>query len=113
MNTIDFYPSMRLNMEEINKFEEIRKNIINKKYNKDTLGWLDLPCMPIEEVKKIKYYANIAREQSDILLVVGIGGSYVGAKAAIEFINGSMYYYKNNKKESIFFAVEMLKYIEG
>jgi glucose-6-phosphate isomerase len=50
------------------------------------LGWLDLPTKyDRAEFKRIKAAAKRIRKQSEVLVVVGIGGSYLGAKAALEF----------------------------
>lgn len=56
----------------------------------DFLGWLDLPeTMETEEIERIKQAAEKIRSHSDILLVIGIGGSYLGARAALEMLNHS------------------------
>ncbi|MDN4605935.1 glucose-6-phosphate isomerase [Sporosarcina highlanderae] len=56
------------------------------------LGWIDLPEMyDREEFENIQKTANRIRENSDILVVIGIGGSYLGARAAIEMLNHSFY----------------------
>ena len=58
----------------------------------DFLGWLDLPkTYDKAEFRRIKEAAARIREQSDILVVVGIGGSYLGARAALEFLGGPFY----------------------
>ena len=58
----------------------------------DFLGWLDLPfSYDKEEFVRIKKAAEKIRNDSDVLLVIGIGGSYLGARAAIEYL-GSMQY---------------------
>ena len=52
----------------------------------DFLGWLDLPVdYDKEEFARIKKAAEKIRSDSDVLVVIGIGGSYLGARAAIEF----------------------------
>ncbi len=52
----------------------------------DFLGWLDLPVdYDKEEFSRIKKAAEKIRSDSDVLVVIGIGGSYLGARAAIEF----------------------------
>ncbi|BAC14292.1 glucose-6-phosphate isomerase [Oceanobacillus iheyensis] len=57
---------------------------------KDFLGWLDLPRnYNREEYTRIKAAADKIKKDSDILLVIGIGGSYLGAKAALEMLNHS------------------------
>lgn len=54
------------------------------------LGWLDLPVnYDKEEYTRIQQTANKIKETSDILLVIGIGGSYLGARAAIEMLTHS------------------------
>ncbi len=56
----------------------------------DFLGWIDLPVdYDKEEFSRIKAAAKKIREDSDVLLVIGIGGSYLGARAAIEFLGHS------------------------
>ncbi|WP_414648415.1 glucose-6-phosphate isomerase [Cerasibacillus sp.] len=56
----------------------------------DFLGWIDLPKdYDKEEFARIQASANKIRNNSDILLVIGIGGSYLGARAAIEMLNHS------------------------
>lgn len=58
----------------------------------DFLGWVDLPAMyDREEFSKIKAAAEKIQKTCDVLIVIGIGGSYLGARAAIEFVNGQMY----------------------
>lgn len=58
----------------------------------DFLGWIDLPVdYDKEEFARIKKAAEKIQSDSDVLLVVGIGGSYLGARAAIEFLNHSFY----------------------
>lgn len=55
----------------------------------DFLGWVDWPIhYDQEEFERIKVAAKRIRQQSEVLLVCGIGGSYLGAKAAIDMING-------------------------
>ena len=52
----------------------------------DFLGWLDLPVdYDKVEFERIKKAAEKIRNDSDVLVVIGIGGSYLGARAAIEF----------------------------
>ncbi len=48
------------------------------------LGWLDLPKMPEREVRRIVDWGKKIQDENDCLVVIGIGGSYMGAKAAIE-----------------------------
>ncbi len=58
----------------------------------DFLGWLDLPVnYDKEEFARIQAAAKKIQSDSDVLVVIGIGGSYLGARAAIEFCLGQMY----------------------
>ena len=58
----------------------------------DFLGWIDLPVdYDKEEFARIRKAAEKIQQDSDVLLVIGIGGSYLGARAAIEFLSHSFY----------------------
>lgn len=58
----------------------------------DFLGWIDLPvAYDKEEYGRIKAAAEKIRRDSDVLVVIGIGGSYLGARAAIEFLKPNFY----------------------
>ncbi|MFT8320092.1 MAG: glucose-6-phosphate isomerase [Bacillus sp. (in: firmicutes)] len=58
----------------------------------DYLGWIDLPVnYDKEEFSRIVKAAEKIKNDSDVLLVIGIGGSYLGARAAIEMLNHSFY----------------------
>ncbi|OYO99347.1 glucose-6-phosphate isomerase, partial [Lachnotalea glycerini] len=58
----------------------------------DFLGWIDLPVdYDKAEFAKIQKAAGKIQNDSDVLLVIGIGGSYLGARAAIEFLRHSFY----------------------
>jgi glucose-6-phosphate isomerase len=58
----------------------------------DFLGWVDLPVdYDKEEFSRIQKSSEKIKNDSDILLVIGIGGSYLGARAAIEMLNHSFY----------------------
>ena len=71
----------------------------------DFLGWVDLPeNYDKEEFARIKIAAEKIKKSCDILVVIGIGGSYLGARAAIEFVKSPLY--NNIKKDTpdIYFA---------
>ncbi|MDQ0270905.1 glucose-6-phosphate isomerase [Cytobacillus purgationiresistens] len=58
----------------------------------DYLGWIDLPAnYDKEEFTRIQRAAEKIKNDSDVLLVIGIGGSYLGARAAIEMLQHSFY----------------------
>lgn len=71
----------------------------------DFIGWVDLPQnYDKEEFARIKVAAEKIKRSCDILVVIGIGGSYLGARAAIEFVKSPLY--NNLKKDTpdIYFA---------
>ena len=71
----------------------------------DFLGWLDLPVdYDKEEFARIQAAAARIQADSDVLVVIGIGGSYLGARAAIEFLKSNNYNLKKKDTPSIFFA---------
>ena len=75
------------------KVAEIHENM-NKKANdeKEFLGWLELPTnYDKEEFARIKKAAKKIQNDSDVLVVIGIGGSYLGARAVIEALSHSFY----------------------
>ena len=56
----------------------------------DYLGWLDLPVTEeTDEIRRIRAAADRIRENSDVFVVIGIGGSYLGPRAAIELMQGA------------------------
>ena len=68
----------------------------------DFLGWLNLPSTTTEQdLKAIENVANDLRSKSEIVVVVGIGGSYLGAKAAIEALGNSFSSLLPNRKDPI------------
>lgn len=88
----------------------------------DFLGWTELPeNYDREEFERIKAAAKRIKENSDVLIVIGIGGSYLGARAAIDMLSHN---FRNNKKDElqIFYCgnnisstylAELLEIIEG
>ncbi len=65
----------------------------------DFLGWVDLPTnYDKEEFARIKAAAEKIKSNSDVLIVIGIGGSYLGARAAIELLKSPLY--NNLKKDT-------------
>jgi glucose-6-phosphate isomerase len=82
---------------EIKMFEKITENAKKELVEKtgagnDFLGWINLPVdYDKDEFKRIQDAAKKIQKDSDILLVIGIGGSYLGARAAIEFLRHNFY----------------------
>ena len=71
----------------------------------DFLGWVDLPVdYDKDEFARIKVAAEKIKKSCDILVVVGIGGSYLGARAAIEFVKSPLYNDLAKDTPKIYFA---------
>lgn len=79
--------------------EDAKKQLLDRNgAGNDFLGWLDLPVdYDKEEFTRIKKAAEKIQGDSDVLIVIGIGGSYLGARAAIEFLRHG--FYNNVSKE--------------
>lgn len=96
-----------------NSIEEIKAEVLtahdalNNATGKgnDFLGWLTLPeNYDKEEFAEIKKAAEKIRNDSEVLVVIGIGGSYLGARAAIEFIKSQNYNLLRKGAPEIYFA---------
>ena len=102
------------------KVAEINKMIMNKSgAGNDFLGWVDWPVnYDREELARIKKDAQYVRDNFDILVVCGIGGSYLGARCALEAINGLK---SDDKLEIIFmgqtfspnYVAQVINYLKG
>lgn len=94
--TLDFEYT-NIDIKEIMKYADRVENIHNelnlKKSDKNEfLGWMNLPSKyNKKEFEKIKKCAKKIRENSEILVVIGIGGSYLGARAVIESLTHTFY----------------------
>ena len=116
---------------EIDNMAEYVKEAHNMIHNKtgagnDFLGWVNLPTdYDKEEFARIKKAAEKIRSDSDVLVVIGIGGSYLGARAAVEMLQHSFYNALDKDKRkgpAIFFAgnnisstymADLLETVEG
>ena len=80
--------------------ENIHKDLHRRANDeKDFVGWLELPTnYDKEEFARIKKAAQKIKKESDILVVIGIGGSYLGARAVIEALTSSFYNMLPNKQ---------------
>ena len=97
-------PNIKLNLKntqitkkQINEYkaqvEKIHKELHTRANDpKDFVGWLELPTKyDKNEFKRIKKAAKKIAKESDILVVIGIGGSYLGARAVIESLTSTFY----------------------
>ncbi len=91
-NAAGFYTAAEYD-ELKGKVAAAREVLVSKEgKGNDYLGWLDLPVdYDKEEFTRIQKAAAKIKSDSEILLVIGIGGSYLGARAAIEFLRHSFY----------------------
>ena len=110
----DILNSYQKDVERINKMIDEKSGPGN-----DFLGWVDWPVdYDKEELERMKKDAKYVRDHFDILVVCGIGGSYLGARAALEALNGLK---SPDKLEIIFmgqtfspnYIAQVLKYLEG
>ena len=83
--------TMKSIMEYKEQVENIHKDLHRRANDeKDFVGWLELPTnYDKEEFKRIKKAAKKIKKESDVLLVIGIGGSYLGARAVIEALTST------------------------
>lgn len=94
---------------DLDEFSPLLKQADRKIRNKngegaEFTGWIDLPVnYDRNEFARIKKAAKKIRENSDVLLVVGIGGSYLGARAVIEFLYSPYYNQLKKDRPEIYF----------
>ena len=119
-----YIPNKEINQEIIDSYKEkvkkINKMIDDKSgAGNDFLGWVDWPVnYDKEELERIKKDAQYVRDHFDILVVCGIGGSYLGAKCAIDALKGIK---SDDKLEIIFmgqtfspnYVAQVLNYLKG
>ena len=94
-------------IEYMKPFAKVAHNMLmsGDAQGNDFIGWVNLPeNYDKEEFARIKAAAEKIKNNADILIVIGIGGSYLGARAVIEFVNSPLY--NNLKKDTpdIYFA---------
>ncbi|GLI19877.1 glucose-6-phosphate isomerase [Tepidanaerobacter syntrophicus] len=92
--TLDYSNALNfIRQEEIDLMQEkvsLCHRMLHEKTGagRDFLGWVDLPeNYDKEEFERVKAAADRIKQQSDVLVVIGIGGSYLGARAALEMLN--------------------------
>lgn len=91
-------------LEAINKEIKVARKLLDSKSGpgNEFLGWKDLPdAINHEEIEAIMQAAKLIRKQAKVLVVIGIGGSYLGSKAALEFLKP---YFPRRKNLEILYA---------
>lgn len=110
INAIPFIDQEKF--EKYKKLVQENRELINNKTGKGSnfLGWVELPNkISPEEISDINKTAKELKKQSDIIIVIGIGGSYLGAKSVIEALSGEFDYLKTkNENPHILFAGQNL-----
>lgn len=113
-----------ISKDEINSYKEKTEEALQKLITKtglgnEYLGWINYSnTITDEEIDRINQVSDKIKQNSDVLVVIGIGGSYLGAKAALSILRD--YYPTQNGIEVIFFgnsfssnyAYEVLRYLE-
>lgn len=100
--------------EEIMAYDKQIISAYRKIYNKtgagnDFLGWVDLPSEISDDfLDQINAHAKALQAKSEVFVVVGIGGSYLGARAMIEALNSTFGHLKNNGLPQIIYAGHQL-----
>lgn len=84
--------------------EKAYNTLLSKKgAGSDYLGWIDLPTqIKKEDIQRIQSIAERIQKNSEYLVVIGIGGSYLGARAVIEALSNPFDQYKANKTKIIY-----------
>ena len=112
-------------IEKISHVTQAAHSLVYKKNGagNDFLGWVDLPVnYDKEEFARIKLAAEKIKNMCDVFVVIGIGGSYLGARAAIEFVKSPLYNNLSKNTPDIYFAgntisssalADILKICEG
>ncbi len=106
----DKYVKNFISAEELNAMapavEDAHEKIVNKSgEGADFLGWVDLPVnYDKEEFQRIKKAADKIKSDSKALVVIGIGGSYLGARAAIEFCTSQNYNLVSKDTPNVYFS---------
>ena len=106
----DKYVSAFVSKEELYSYQDKITKAHNDLHGKtgvgnDFTGWVDLPVnYDKDEFERIKVAAGKIKKNSDILIVIGIGGSYLGARAVIEFIKSQNYNDLRKGTPAIYYA---------
>ena len=110
LKVIDKYAKSFVSEDKIAALNTVAATALETVINKngagnDFLGWVDLPVnYDKEEFARIKIAAEKIKKSCDILVVIGIGGSYLGARAAVEFVKSPLYNSLKKDTPDIYFA---------
>ena len=104
---ISFSYNNALSTEAISQYQEVVKSAHNELVQgtglgNDFLGWIQLPANIRSQLDDIQACANLLRSKCDIIVCIGIGGSYLGAKAVIEALSNSFAWLEGNKPAIVY-----------
>ena len=104
---ISFSYNNALSTEAISQYQEVVKSAHNELVQgtglgNDFLGWIQLPADIRSQLDDIQACANLLRSKCDIIVCIGIGGSYLGAKAVIEALSNSFAWLEGNKPAIVY-----------
>jgi len=105
LNIDHVYPF--ITTEEITGYKAQMKTFISALHDKtgsgnDFLGWLDLPStISTNDIERIKKLSENLRQEIEVLVVIGIGGSYLGAKAVIEALSHTFAHLKKDRHKPL------------
>ena len=104
---ISFSYNNALSTEAISQYQEAVQSAHNELVQgtglgNDFLGWIQLPADIRSQLDDIQACANLLRSKCDIIVCIGIGGSYLGAKAVIEALSNSFAWLEGNKPAIVY-----------
>lgn len=101
-NALSFISDTKIQSYQ-DEIDQKYKTLFNKTgEGSDFLGWIDLPENISEDlIKRIEKLADSLKKKSEVFVVVGIGGSYLGSRAVIEALNHHFTHLKQNRKEPV------------
>ncbi|MFO7754646.1 MAG: glucose-6-phosphate isomerase [Bacteroidales bacterium] len=101
---LDLLGREEINMQSQEALDHLKTLMEASGEGSDFTGWIDLPEKSKSRSGKIKEVAGRLRSQSDITVIIGIGGSYLGARAVIEALDACRPPVKDKKEHKVLFA---------
>lgn len=107
MQDIKFIFNKAVSAESVNSYKAQVANcqeMLHKGTGKgnDFLGWVNLPQDIVPQLADIKATAALLRKECEVIVCIGIGGSYLGAKAVIDALSNSFAWLKNDKPQIVY-----------
>lgn len=92
-------------LQNDNRVQEMHNRLFNNERNKGFLGWMNLPNINNKNrINKVKEIASEIIDTSEVLIVIGVGGSYIGSRAIIESLSHTYYNLMNKATPKVFFV---------